>query len=463
MLLPVTESRRVLRVTALVIAGLVSSASGLAQTAAQGVFPDAAGSWGNFGVGGVAATNGAFFQSLGSNGRSCGSCHVPSDAWTATPAKLLARFQATKGTDPVFASIDGSNCPTLDVSTLAARQTASSLLLKKGLIRIPLSPPATADYTVSALSNPYGCTSKTSVSVYRRIPPSANLQFLSTVMWDGRETRAAASLVANLSQQASDAVTGHAQAVAVPSALAVQSIVGAELAQFMAQVSSSTAGSLIPPAAQGGPVVLAQQDFFAGINDPFGARNTGNGVPPLPVFTLYTPWETLVPRTAAQTAQASIGRGQRLFNTLPIAITRVKGLNDLTDANGVPRTTIIGTCGTCHNTPNVGSHSMPLLVDLGIGASNRATPDMPLITLTNKKTGTFLQVTDPGLALVSGKFADIGKFKVPGLRGLAARAPYFHDGSAASLTDVVRFYNGRFNLNLTAQQEADLTGFLQSL
>jgi cytochrome c peroxidase len=65
--------------------------------------------------------------------------------------------------------------------------------------------------------------------------------------------------------------------------------------------------------------------------------------------------------------------------------------------------------------------------------------------------------------MVSGRWADIGKFKGPILRGLAARAPYFHNGSAATLLDAVNFYDDRFNLNLTPQQKADLVAFLRTL
>ena len=74
-----------------------------------------------------------------------------------------------------------------------------------------------------------------------------------------------------------------------------------------------------------------------------------------------------------------------------------------------------------------------------------------------------MQVTDLGRALISGKCADIGKVKGPVLRGLAARAPYFHNGGAATLDDAVEFYNQRFNLSLTQQQKADLAAFLKSL
>jgi cytochrome c peroxidase len=72
-------------------------------------------------------------------------------------------------------------------------------------------------------------------------------------------------------------------------------------------------------------------------------------------------------------------------------------------------------------------------------------------------------VTDIGRAMISGNWIDIGKLKVPTLRGLAARPPYFHNGSAATLGDVVDFYNNRFNMQLTAQERSDLIAFLQTL
>jgi cytochrome c peroxidase len=76
--------------------------------------------------------------------------------------------------------------------------------------------------------------------------------------------------------------------------------------------------------------------------------------------------------------------------------------------------------------------------------------------------GQLFEVTDPGRALITGKCADIGEVKGPLLRGLAARAPYFHNGSAATLADVVEFYNQRFDISFTNQQTADLVVFLSS-
>jgi cytochrome c peroxidase len=122
-----------------------------------------------------------------------------------------------------------------------------------------------------------------------------------------------------------------------------------------------------------------------------------------------------------------------------------------------------GTCTTCHDTPNVGNHSIGLPLDLGLADGSRRTADLPLYMLENKTTGATVETTGPGRALITGKWIDIGKFEGPILRGLAARPPYFHNGSAATLTDVIDFYNVRFAIGFTAAEQADLLAFLQSL
>jgi len=104
---------------------------------------------------------------------------------------------------------------------------------------------------------------------------------------------------------------------------------------------------------------------------------------------------------------------------------------------------------------------MPL--DIGLTDASRATPDLPLYQLRNKATGETVLTTDPGRALVTGKWKDIGRFKGPTLRSLASRAPYFHNGSAASLRDVVEFYDQRFSVGFSAREKADLAAFLQAL
>ena len=88
---------------------------------------------------------------------------------------------------------------------------------------------------------------------------------------------------------------------------------------------------------------------------------------------------------------------------------------------------------------------------------------MPLYTLRNKTTGEIKQVTDPGRALIDGKWSHIGRFKGPMLRDLAAHAPYFHNGMAADLAAAVDFYDTRFAIGLTAGEKSDLVAFLRAL
>jgi cytochrome c peroxidase len=102
-------------------------------------------------------------------------------------------------------------------------------------------------------------------------------------------------------------------------------------------------------------------------------------------------------------------------------------------------------------------------LNIGISDASRRTPDLPLFTLECPATGQVVQTTDPGRALITGKCVDIGKVKGPILRGLSARAPYFHNGAAATLRDVVEFYNTRFQLQLTPQDMDDVVAFLQAL
>src|SRR4029434_9736928 len=131
-----------------------------------------------------------------------------------TPAGLQERFETTKGRDPIFRTNDGSNSPLADVSTVAARRAAYSMLLTKGLIRVGLPVPANAEFDLIAVNDPYGFASSQELSLFRRPLPSTNLAFLSTVMWDGRETLqkgSAAAIHFDFDNQANDATQGHAQ------------------------------------------------------------------------------------------------------------------------------------------------------------------------------------------------------------------------------------------------------------
>jgi cytochrome c peroxidase len=108
-----------------------------------------------------------------------------------------------------------------------------------------------------------------------------------------------------------------------------------------------------------------------------------------------------------------------------------------------------------------------LPVPLNIGVGDLDSPldvsYLPVFTLENKTTHETRQTTDIGRALVTGAWKDVGKVKGPILRGLASRAPYFHNGSAQSLSDIVDFYNARFQIDFTEQEKKDLIAFLNTL
>ena len=351
---------------------------------------------------------------------------------------------------------------------MEGKRSAYSLLLSRGLIRIALPVPPGAEFTVATVHNPYGCGDSSTLSMYRRPLPATNLEFLSTLMWDGRESTPPTTqkitypntgqLRADLEHQATDAVTGHAQGSA-PSAAQVKDIVDFETSLRTAQGLDFGAGPLTHAGANGGAALLASQPFFIGINDSFPASfgfNPKGAAFDSNIFSLFNAWaDSPVP------ARASIARGQALFNSKPIVISGVAGINDVA---GLPAS-FTGTCGTCHDSPNVGNHSVSLPLNIGVGdlTSPLDVSYLPVFTLMNNLTHATVQTTDPGRALVTGKWADIGKLKGPVLRGLAGRAPYFHNGSAATLADVLEFYQKRFTIAFTNAEKADLIAFLNSL
>jgi len=424
----------------------VANASGIARTI------NAAG-------GPVVDPGNPFFQSLGTNGRSCATCHDVRTNMTVTPGLLRLRFATTGGLDPIFRPVDGSNSPLADVSTVAARRAAYSMLLSKGVIRVGIGIPSGAEFELVAVQDPFGYASAAELSLFRRPLPATNLKFLSTVMWDGRETFKDAGQVTgfapldfDLADQSNAATLGHAQAATPLTSDQRQAIVGFESQLFTAQVIDLRAGDLTELGATGGPLALSDQPFTFGMNDPL------DGGPFDPVaMTDFAAWEG-----SADEARASVARGETLFNTRPVPITGVSGLND-----DLGVATIQGTCTTCHDTPHAGDHSVPAPLRIGVDdpqpAGGLDTQGLPIYTLRNKTTGELKVTTDPGRALITGKWKDVGRIKGPVLRGLAGRAPYFHNGSAPDLKTVIQFYDQRFALGLTDQEKADLEAFLRSL
>ncbi|HJS87553.1 MAG TPA: hypothetical protein VJ779_19025 [Acetobacteraceae bacterium] len=434
-------------------------------------FPNANGLSANFQPNGDTMTAlQAFFAPLGTNARTCQTCHQPAAGWTITPPQIQRAFQETGGMAPLFNPVDGAVCPDADVSTYEKRLRAYSLVLRKGLIRVFIKLPdvPTLEFSIIGVQDPYGCNTgatyglssfgpssptQGTVSVYRRPLPSTNLRFLSSLMWDGREP--------SLQSQATDATLIHFQAGAPPTPAQVDQIVAFETGLFSAQYVNAGIGPLDELGARGGPRALAEQAFYIGINDPLGGNPTGAAFSP-DAMTLYSAWASQ--EVAESENQAAVARGEGLFNERPIMITGVAGLND---KPGLAR--VNGTCSTCHNTPNAGNHSVPLPLNIGVVAPSAAgldTTGLPVFSIrcdAGPLAGQIFQVTDPGKALISGRCADIGKTKGPVLRNLAARAPYFHNGAAPDLRHVIDFYDTRFGIGLTEREKSDLIAFLKSL
>jgi cytochrome c peroxidase len=420
---------------------------------------DATGIIGTYKADGPIDKHNEFFQSLGTNGRSCSTCHVADQAMSFTPAHAQSLYNETRGADPLFASVDGANCPEVTSKDRAGHRVTHVL----------------------------------TASVYRRPLPTANISFLSAVMFDGRETlqplTSAATFEANLRtdlvHQALDATLNHAQAAAAPTDAQLNSIVDFELALFSGQIWDNQAGLLGEDGAMGGPINLSDQLYYPGINDTLGADPNGIAFNPVSM-TLYSAWENSAANYRADyrpNARAEIAAGEKLFDSAPMTISNVRGLNDNAALN--KPTSFAGTCATCHDTPNIGHHSLPLPLDIGVGhlsnpslepdpivvaaVKELSEPDLPVFLISgclNPFTAgqpESFYTTDPGKALFSGNCADFNRVKGPILRGLAARAPYFRNGAAANLLELVNFYNQRFQMALSEQQKTELVAFLNTL
>jgi cytochrome c peroxidase len=347
----------------------------------------------------------AFFEALGTNGRACITCHQPSNGMSISTITLAERWKQTEGKDPIFAAFDGSNCPDLPQAEMGSH----SLLLERGLFRIPLQwPPrgVTPEFRLEVVSDPAGCNKPGTVSVYRRPRVAANLKYIGTLMADGRE--------ATLESQAISAAFGHEQATAHPTVDQLRQIVAFEKQLFVAQITDIRAGLL---EEGGGPALLGPENVATG--KPLNARIS------------FTSWKN--PEDERVTGlqrefRQSVARGSEVF---------------------------FENCARCHHE---GMATAPL--NIGTTDVNGPSP-LPVFRITcgDRK----IETHDPGRALITGKCADVGAIVMQQFRGLAARAPYFSNGSAKTLEEVVGFYEKRYQMDFTAQQKQDLVNFLKVL
>jgi len=450
-----------------------------------------------------------FFTPLGTNGRACVTCHQPSDAMGLSVDTIRRRWEETGGKDPLFAAIDGSNCPSLP----QAERASHSLLLDRGLVRVYLPWPPRAqggtavqpEFTLEVVSDPTGCNTdpvyglkseNPTISVFRRPRPVANMKYLLELphgvppsdflfyndksllprdpetgnfvslqlMSDGRDL--------TLKLQARDAAATHLQAQGPLSRKQLGQIESFERQIYAAQAYDAVGRSLTD---DGSPPALGPQALESG-----APARLGNN-PINRIFGSFAMWQTAATpagetdgqRTAEDQRtqnefRESVARGADVFYLRRFMIKDVGKYNDKGLGNPFKR-----SCGSgCHNTLLMGMDLAPGYMDLGLNnlpwANTR--PDLPLFkvvcnaaALPQSYLGRVIYTHDPARALVTGKCADVGASMTQQSRGLAARAPYFMNGSAATLRELVDFYDRRFNIGYTETEKRDLVNFLSVL
>jgi len=453
--------------------------------------------WGQLGVlnanGAVELKSHPFFTTLGNNGRACVTCHQPAYAMSVSAASLRERWRITKGKDPVFAAIDGSNCPHLP----QAQESSHSLLLERGLFRVFLpwpgedvkGKPIKPEFTIEVVRDPTGCNThreyglnskNPTISVYRRPRPVANLKYVMAttgsnvfIIKNGLPASVdpdtgipqAMNLLSDarlptLKTQAQDAALTHLQISAPLPSDQLQKIFDFEMQLYVGQVLDRNGGTLIGADA---PDSLGPENLARGKEGVLGNNFRA------PVFGFFDKWKTgMSGDSDAQRAfRASVARGNDVFFTRPIWIRDAMHINTVGLGNPIKR-----TCATCHNARMTGMELSTGWMDLGTTNSPWAneSPELPLFKITCDQDlpphpflGRVIYTQDPGRALISGKCNDVGAIVMQQFRGLAARPPYFSNGSAKNLRELVDFYDRRFNIRFSEQEKQDLVNFLSVL
>ena len=429
-----------------------------------------------------------FFEPIGPTGRACVTCHQPADAMSLSAATARERWDATNGTDPLFAAVDGSNCPILP----QAEKASHSLLLERGLIRIQRDwpvrewngQPVTPDFTIEVVRDPNGCNSAPgygpkagNISVYRRPRPVANMKYLLAVgfPFDPKQGVAlprdpdngeqmSGNLMAdgragNLRLQMEDAAQTHLAFLERLSEDQREQIRDFEMRVFTAQ-QSGAGGEANAAGAKGGPAAL--RDSKAGA---LGSVGT-------PVWSEFEAWENMAPEETAKlseeetTFRQSVARGARIFRDKMFLITDSAGINSPMGFGNPVR----NSCVFCHNMTRMGNDVAPGQVDLGTTTLPFADPwpDLPLFRITcqgqpHPHYGKVILTYDPGFALTTGRCADVGKITLQSLRGLAARPPYFSNGLAKDLRGIIDYYERRYEIGYTEQEKQDLVNLMSML
>jgi cytochrome c peroxidase len=449
-------------------------------------------------------TNKFFDPGFGTNGQACVTCHQPSDGFTIHVSSINSAFAARGTSDPLFRANDTANNP-------AGPNTEAnySLLLNLGVMRIgktfkgnsdPDNPATTqsnfrVEHQNTAQFGPLPNSSDPqhfgilSLSLFRRPLVNTNVHLDSSVLWDGRAS------IGDMRAQ----VIGAAKTLLLSSAPSnddADQVAAFMLGVYTDQVFDTAAGT---DSAGNCTFTKPGQKCGSGDADDYEGRGgvsnlvrlaTGRHVPctnflespcvgNIAGYDIFEEWGELRNHSGHNAGRAAVARGEKLFNTATLHVPQ--------ELQGQLGTTT--NCTGCHATRNIGNNPDPsffarvgtdslaiidgLLADPTLSSATLADlaalrarvallPQYQLTKTSGSCAITTVVTTDPGHAMVSGDICDVGKFKPPVLRGLAARSPYFHAGAAENIQMLIHFYNARFNIGLTEDQVNDLGAFLEA-
>ena len=347
------------------------------------------------------------------NGRACADCHMPTDSFQLSPASAEARFQFLQwrrrwnpdADDPLFRPIDAD-----DFRTNGDAAIDFSNLRQNGLVRITLSLPPTIrliDPVTNAVSN------ETTVDVWRMVPTVNNVALTgpdaSAPVWlrDPNPTGGYQldARLTTLQEQASGALVNHAQIPQAPQELLD------DLSSFQRTLFTNHRVRALADAVREGATALPDPDprlneleqqgksvFERACSQCHGGPGQSTPVFPVNRFSTISsqcprPVDTVTPaRFAFAECPPRLARNARTYEIVL---------------------------------------SLPTQGPTGI------IPAGTKVRRTSSDPGRALQT---GFVGGPGPFDDWDKFDVPGLRGLRATAPYFHNNSAATLEEVVDHY-----------------------
>lgn len=242
----------------------------------------------------------------------------------------------------------------------------------------------------------------------RKAPSVINAAYQAELFWDGRAATSFADPLTSAVLLPNDAAL-ESQAAAPPISDVEMSHLGRtwnDIAQDLPALQPLRLADQLPPALQ---AFVAGQTYAALFQQVFGSP----GVTPARIAMAIAVYErTLI------SDQSPFDLF--LANQGTLTALQVQGLN-----------VFRSLCSACHTDVNAAVLATgPVLNDF-------------------RNVGVRPIAEDPGRFLVTAAATDRGRFKVPGLRNVALRAPYFHNGGMAALGDVVDFYarGGDFHVN----------------